>query len=69
VPDTMNNRPKILIVDDRVVNLITLEVILEDLEVDLIRAQSGNEANEAPSNPDDRISKKTERRANSGRGR
>ena len=37
-------RPKILIVDDRVENLYALEVVLSPLEVDLIRASSGNKA-------------------------
>lgn len=40
----MNNRPKILIVDDRYENLVALEVVLRDLEVDLVRAYNGNEA-------------------------
>jgi len=35
--------PKILIVDDRIENLIALEKILEDIEVDFVRAFSGNE--------------------------
>jgi len=37
-------RPKVLIVDDLLENLISLEAILEDFEVDLIRAFSGEEA-------------------------
>ncbi|MCF8303540.1 MAG: response regulator [Bacteroidales bacterium] len=37
-------RPKILIVDDKVENLISLEKALEDLEVDFTRALCGNEA-------------------------
>jgi len=36
-------KPKILIVDDRIENLISLEKLLEDLEVDFVRAFSGNE--------------------------
>lgn len=36
-------RPKILIVDDRIENLIALEKLLEDLHVDFVRAMSGNE--------------------------
>lgn len=36
--------PKILIVDDRIENLIALEVLLEDINVECIRALSGNEA-------------------------
>ncbi len=38
------NKSKILIVDDRVENLISLEAILSDLEVDIVRALSGKEA-------------------------
>jgi len=37
-------RPKILIVDDLLENLISLEAILEDFEIDLVRAFSGEEA-------------------------
>lgn len=37
-------RPKILIVDDHLENLISLEAILEDFEIDLVRAYSGEEA-------------------------
>lgn len=40
----MNNKPKILIVDDRPENLLALEVVLRDMEVELIRANNGNEA-------------------------
>ncbi|CAN5200716.1 response regulator [soil metagenome] len=40
----METRPKILIVDDRPENLVALEVVLRDLDVDLVRATSGNEA-------------------------
>ncbi|PJZ26424.1 hybrid sensor histidine kinase/response regulator [Leptospira hartskeerlii] len=40
----MNAKPKILIVDDRPENLVALETVLKDLDVDLIRALSGNEA-------------------------
>jgi signal transduction histidine kinase len=40
----MDNRPKILIVDDKEQNLITLEAVLGDFEVEFIRALSGNEA-------------------------
>ncbi|MGJ4788276.1 hybrid sensor histidine kinase/response regulator [Leptospira koniambonensis] len=40
----MNTKPKILIVDDRPENLVALETVLKDLDVDLIRALSGNEA-------------------------
>ncbi len=37
-------KPKILIVDDKKENLIALEVVLKDLEVQFVRALSGNEA-------------------------
>lgn len=40
----MDINPKILIVDDRPENLVALEVILRDLDVDLVKAGSGNEA-------------------------
>lgn len=40
----MKLRPKILIVDDLLENLISLEAILEDFEIDLVRAFSGEEA-------------------------
>jgi two-component system, sensor histidine kinase len=40
----MSNRPAILIVDDRVENLVALEKILRPFEVDFVRAGSGNEA-------------------------
>jgi len=40
----MKIRPKILIVDDLVENLISLEAILEDFDIDVIRAFSGEEA-------------------------
>ncbi len=36
-------KPKILIVDDLIENLIALEKLLEDLDVGFVRAQSGNE--------------------------
>lgn len=36
--------PKILIVDDLIENLISLEAILEDFDIEIIRAQSGEEA-------------------------
>lgn len=38
------NGAKILIVDDRRENLFVLESLLEDLDVELVRAESGNEA-------------------------
>jgi len=37
-------KPKILIVDDRLENLIALEETLEELDVEFVRALSGNEA-------------------------
>ena len=40
----MHYKPKILIVDDKIENLVALENILEDIDADLIRARSGNEA-------------------------
>ena len=40
----MSSKPKILIVDDKVENLVALEKILSDLDVDFVRAASGNEA-------------------------
>ena len=40
----MAEKTKILIVDDRVENLITLESLLEQFDVELIRATSGEEA-------------------------
>jgi len=39
----MKTRPKILIVDDKVENLISLEKILAELDVEFVRADSGNE--------------------------
>ncbi|MBT4332496.1 MAG: response regulator [Candidatus Cloacimonetes bacterium] len=38
------NKPKILIVDDRIENLVSLETLLSDINADIIRANSGNEA-------------------------
>ncbi|HAH25043.1 MAG TPA: hybrid sensor histidine kinase/response regulator [Prolixibacteraceae bacterium] len=37
-------KPKILLVDDLLENLISLEAILEDFEIDIVRAFSGEEA-------------------------
>lgn len=39
-----NSNIKILIVDDKVENLVSLEILLDDLNVEFVRAQSGNEA-------------------------
>ena len=40
----MNNKPSILIVDDRKENLVSLERALENLDVNIIKASGGNEA-------------------------
>lgn len=40
----MNARPKILLVDDRPENLIALEVVLKDMNVELVKTTSGNDA-------------------------
>ena len=40
----MDEKPKILIVDDKLANLISLEKILSDFNVEFVRALSGNEA-------------------------
>ncbi len=40
----MENKPKILIVDDKVENLIALEKLFVNQNVDFVRARSGNEA-------------------------
>ncbi|HAS61731.1 MAG TPA: diguanylate cyclase response regulator [Vibrio sp.] len=40
----MTQRPSVLIVDDRPENLITLEVLLEPFNLDIVRATSGVEA-------------------------
>jgi len=40
----MTQKPKILIVDDKVENLIALETLLSSLNVEFVRALSGNEA-------------------------
>lgn len=40
----MENKPKILLVDDKIENLIALETVLKDLNVDLVKTTSGNEA-------------------------
>jgi len=38
------DKPKVLIVDDRPANLIAMEHILANLDVELVKAGSGNEA-------------------------
>jgi len=40
----MSSKPKILIVDDKVENLVALEIVLKGLDVEFVRALSGNEA-------------------------
>ena len=40
----MSERAKLLLVDDREENLVALEAILEPLDADLVRADSGEEA-------------------------
>ncbi len=40
----METKPKILIVDDRIANLISLEKVLQDFDVEFVRALSGNDA-------------------------
>lgn len=40
----MDTKPKILIVDDKVENLVALEKTLKELDVEFVRALSGNEA-------------------------
>ncbi len=40
----MKNKPKILIVDDKIANLIALEALFDNQNIDFVRALSGNEA-------------------------
>ncbi len=40
----MITKPKILLVDDKIENLVALEALLADLDVEFVRATSGNEA-------------------------
>ncbi len=40
----MSSKPKILIVDDKVENLVALEIVLKGLDVEFVRALSGNAA-------------------------
>jgi PAS domain S-box-containing protein len=44
VSEAATNRAKLLLVDDRPENLLALEAILEPLETELVRAESGEEA-------------------------
>lgn len=46
----MDSRPKILIVDDKVENLVALKTVLKDLDLDLIEATNGNDALKATLN-------------------
>ncbi|NQV18911.1 MAG: response regulator, partial [Armatimonadetes bacterium] len=48
----MEHKQKILIVDDKVENLITLEKVLQEIKVEIIRAENGNEALKATLNHD-----------------
>jgi len=48
----MSERQKILIVDDKTENLIALEKVLQEIEVDIIKATCGNEALKATLNHD-----------------
>jgi len=45
----MNVKPKVLIVDDRIKNIIVLEEMLSDLDIEMVRASSGQEAIEKAS--------------------
>jgi len=40
----MDRKPKILIVDDKPENLVALAVVLKDLDIELVKATSGNDA-------------------------
>jgi signal transduction histidine kinase len=40
----MNTRPKILVVDDKPENLVAIDVVLRNLDVELIKVTSGNDA-------------------------
>lgn len=46
----MSLKPKILIVDDNISNILVIEEVLSDLDVELIRAKSGQEAIEHTKN-------------------
>ncbi len=48
----MNKKQKILIVDDKKENLIVLEKVLQALDVDIVKAESGNDALKATLNHD-----------------
>lgn len=40
----MNEKPNVLIVDDKPENLVALEVVLKELDVNIVKASNGNEA-------------------------
>ena len=40
----MSENVAVLLVDDRPENLVALEVVLDDMGLDLVKAQSGNDA-------------------------
>ena len=48
----MNLKPKILIVDDKPENLVALRTVLRDLDIELVEAESGNDALKATLNHD-----------------
>lgn len=44
VNPSMKNAPKILIVDDKIENLVAMRTVLKDLDLELVEASSGNDA-------------------------
>jgi signal transduction histidine kinase/BarA-like signal transduction histidine kinase len=46
----MNSKPKILIVDDKLNNIIVIEELLSDLNIEMVRARTGSEAIEKTKN-------------------
>jgi diguanylate cyclase (GGDEF)-like protein len=44
INNNVTGRPKILIVDDKPANLFALEIVLGELDIDIVRANSGQEA-------------------------